>query len=255
MNPLRRAVCCALVFSGVAFGQSSPTGQNDATQGTAAQRASTQPDQRLKLAPGSVIPAELAKTVDAKKAGMGDEVQAKVNQDLKADNGQVVVPKDTKLIGHITEAQARSKDSQQSRVTILFDHAVLKDGSNVSLPMSIQAIIAQAALRGNANSTSDNTSQPMSQAGGGMPPGGTNPRAMGTGGGVSAPTSNTPDMSSNGAQTETAPVVTAATQGVVGISDLRLSSTANSNNGSVISSEKGNVKLESGTLFLLRVSQ
>jgi hypothetical protein len=35
------------------------------------------------------------KTVDAKKASTGDEVQAKVNQDLKADNGQVVVPKDT----------------------------------------------------------------------------------------------------------------------------------------------------------------
>jgi hypothetical protein len=255
MNHLRRVICCALVFSGVALGQSSPTGQNDSTQGTGAQRASTQPDQRLKLAPGSVVPAELVKTVDAKKAGMGDEVQAKVNQDLKADDGQVVVPKDTKLIGHITEAQARSKESQQSRVAIVFDHAMLKDGSNVPLPMSIQAIVSQAALRGNANATPDNASQPASQPGGGMPSGGTNPRAMGTGGGVSAPTSNTPDMSSGGAQTGTAPAVTAATQGVVGISDLKLSSTANSNNGSVISSEKSNVKLESGTLLLLRVSQ
>jgi hypothetical protein len=255
MNHLRRVICCALVFSGVAFGQSSPTGENDPTQGTGAQRASTQPDQRLKLAPGSVVPAELVKTVDAKKAGMGDEVQAKVNQDLKADDGQVVVPKDTKLIGHITEAQARSKESQQSRVAIVFDHAMLKDGSNVPLPMSIQAIVSQAALRGNANATPDNASQPASQPGGGMPSGGTNPRAMGTGGGVSAPTSNTPDMSSGGAQTGTAPAVTAATQGVVGISDLKLSSTANSNNGSVISSEKSNVKLESGTLLLLRVSQ
>ena len=123
----------------------------------------------------------------------------------------------------------------------------------MSLPMSIQAIIAQAALRG--NTTSDNAPQPMSQPGGGMSPGGTNPRAMGTGSEASSPTSNTPDMFAGGAQTLAAPVLSANTQGVVGISDLKLSSTVNSNSGSVISSEKGNVKLESGTLLLLRVFQ
>jgi hypothetical protein len=42
---------------------------------------------------------------------------------------------------------------------------------------------------------------------------------------------------------------------VVGIADLKLSAAANTAQGSVISSEKNNVKLESGTLMLLRVNQ
>lgn len=255
MNPLRNCICCVLVFSGVTFGQAGSTGQSESTQGRTTQAPSAQSDQRLKLAPGSVIPAELVKTVDAKKASTGDEVQAKVTQDLKADNGQVVVPKDTKMVGRVTDVQARSKENQQSQVAIVFDHAVLKDGSNVPLPMSIQAVIAQAAFRGNANAATDNASQPASQPGGGVSPGGTNPRAVGTGSGGSAPTSNTPDMSTGGTQTPAAPALTANTQGVVGMSDMKLSSAANSNNGSVISSEKSNVKLESGTLLLLRVSQ
>jgi hypothetical protein len=43
---------------------------------------------------------------------------------------------------------------------------------------------------------------------------------------------------------------------VVGISNLTLSPPANnSTEGSVVTSEKNNVKLESGTMMLLRVNQ
>ncbi|HZC23015.1 MAG TPA: hypothetical protein VE866_06730, partial [Candidatus Binatia bacterium] len=59
-----------------------------------------------KIAPGSVIPVQLTKTVDAKKAKTGDEVVAKVTQDMKTQTGEVLVPKDTKVTGHVTEAQA-----------------------------------------------------------------------------------------------------------------------------------------------------
>jgi hypothetical protein len=52
----------------------------------------------------------LTKTIDAKKAKTGDEVEAKVTMDLKTNSGEVLVPKDTKVIGHVTEAHARSKD-------------------------------------------------------------------------------------------------------------------------------------------------
>ena len=51
------------------------------------------------------------------------------------------------------------------------------------------------------------------------------------------------------------PPITSSTQGVIGISDYRLSAAADANQGSVVSSEKSNVKLESGTLMLLRVNQ
>jgi hypothetical protein len=51
------------------------------------------------------------------------------------------------------------------------------------------------------------------------------------------------------------PPITSSTQGVIGISDYRLSAAADAKQGSVVSSEKSNVKLESGTLMLLRVNQ
>jgi hypothetical protein len=55
--------------------------------------------------------------------------------------------------------------------------------------------------------------------------------------------------------TKARPPITAQTQGVVGISDLTLTPAAqNTTQGSVVTSEKNNVKLESGTLLLLRVN-
>ena len=37
----------------------------------------------LRIAPGSVIPVHLTKTIDAKKVKTGDQVEARVTQDLK----------------------------------------------------------------------------------------------------------------------------------------------------------------------------
>src|SRR6201998_1024611 len=121
---------------GVLLAQSTPPAASNA--GTSQAQTASAP----RIAPGSVIPVQLTKTVDAKKAKTGDEVVAKVTQDMKTQTGEVLVPKDTKVIGHVTEAQARTKDEKQSELAIAFDHAILKDGQDVRLPMSIQAVIA-----------------------------------------------------------------------------------------------------------------
>src|SRR6202044_3621384 len=96
-----------------------------------------------RIAPGSVIPVSLTKTIDAKKVKTGDEVVAKVTQDMKTNGGEVLVPKDTKVMGHVTEAQPRNKDQKESQVGIAFDRAVMKDGSTMQMPMSIQAIVGE----------------------------------------------------------------------------------------------------------------
>ena len=49
------------------------------------------PAQAPRIAPGTVIPVELTKTVDAKKAKAGDEVFAKVSRDLKTNSGEILV--------------------------------------------------------------------------------------------------------------------------------------------------------------------
>ena len=51
------------------------------------------------------------------------------------------------------------------------------------------------------------------------------------------------------------PPITGNTQGVIGISNLKLEAGQNATQGSVLSSEKNNVKVESGTMLLLKVTQ
>ena len=215
--------------------------------------AASNPAGQAAIAPGSVIPVELTKTVDAKKAKTGDEVVAKVTQDMKAGSGDVIVAKDTKMIGHVTEAQAHTKDQKQSELGITFDKAVTKSGE-MKLPMSIQAIIAppsnNSADSGNSApsetiTTGGTTTSPMS---GRSPTGGSaaqpQPQAR--------PTEGTEEKSASKAR----PPINASTQGVIGIPNLTLESNAqNTAQGSVMTSEKNNVKLESGTMLLLRVSQ
>ena len=95
--------------------------------------------QSVRLAEGAMFRTLLSKSVDAKKNKPGDEITAKTADDIKFD-GQVVIPKGSRVIGHVTEAQARSKGHEASSLGIAFDRIVMKDGSEVPLSASIQAI-------------------------------------------------------------------------------------------------------------------
>jgi hypothetical protein len=218
------------------------------------------PDDQLKIAPGSVIPVQLTKTIDAKKVKPGDEVVATVTQDMKTKTGDVVVPKDTTVIGHVTESQARSKEQKESEVGIAFDHAVVK-GDSMPLPMSIQAVIAPATNSPSNAAANDQESPAMA---GGSPAAGAPASPMGAGhsstgsvGGSVQAQSNYPQP--EGGETQAPanprPVINGMTEGVIGISHLKLDADPQDPvNGSLLSSDKNNVKLDKGTLMLLRVA-
>jgi hypothetical protein len=226
---------------------------------SAAQPGTSQaPNAVPRIAPGSVIPVQLSKTLDAKKSKSGDEVTGQVTQDMKTNSGEVIIPKGAKVIGHVTEAQPRSKEQKESEIGIAFDHAVLKNGTEVQMPASIQAIIAPPNTS-SASSSSGGYEQPNGPIGG-TSPSSAGGRASGMGGNATPPPS--PSMPSGGGTSADAktgsgarPPINANTQGVIGISDLSLTSASNSTQGSLVSSEKNNVKLESGTLMLLHVNQ
>ena len=234
----------------------SPTTQAPMPAPSAAQPAAN-PNQP-RIAPGSVIPVQLTKTVDAKKAKTGDEVVAKVTQDMKTQTGQVLVPKDTKVIGHVTEAQARHKDEKESQLAIAFNEAVLNN-QQVQIPMSIQAVIGQ-----------ENNDNANPSAGGGAPAA-SSPAPSNTGTGASSPMgSRSPNAGTGETQPPTGPPsgndqaqtsgskrppINGQTQGVIGLSNVTLAPAQNGQQGSLLTSEKNNVKLESGTMLLLKVSQ
>lgn len=279
MRVLLTAVFSGAILCGAAIAQQTPTAQpqrprsdeqpsQSTQQGqTSAQPSANQPaaGNHMKIAPGSVIPVQLSKTVDAKKAKTGDEVVATVTMDMKTNSGDVLVPKDTKVIGHVTEAQARNKEQKQSELAIAFDRAEIK-GEQTQLPMSIQAVIAPPSPSNNPNAGGSDQapSAPSAPAGnssnapmgGGSHQGGTSgaspsaqqnyPQGGGNSGGNSEPQQQSNDH---------API-TGNTQGVIGMSNVKLESgSQNPQQGSVLTSEKNNVKIEKGTMLLLRVNQ
>lgn len=226
----------------------APTAQPPAN---AMQPAASATTSAPRIAPGSVIPVKLAKTVDAKKAKTGDEVAANVTMDMKTGSGELILPKDTKIIGHITEAQPRSKEQKESQMGIAFDKAVTKNGP-VNLPMSIQAVIVFPTPNpGDQDSSGD--SGPSA----GASPSGASARSPMSG--ATAPPQQ-PSVPSSATETRAQgaksgmPPINGNTQGVIGIPNLTLATGPNGTQGSVMTSEKNNVKLESGTVLLLKVN-
>ena len=111
---------------------------------------------------GSVVEAKLVETIDAKKSKAGDEVTAKVTRDVNSGD-RIVIAKGSKIVGKLTDVKVKSQDQKQSVVTIAFDHAVLKDGSELPLIVTIQALSKPAddrtldlsdSMRGTAPNTS-----------------------------------------------------------------------------------------------------
>src|SRR5713101_9725794 len=94
--------------------------------------AATSAEQSGSLAAGTAVNAELNQSVDSKKAKEGDAVTAHTTESVKSD-GKVVIPKGTKLVGHVTRATARAKGDADSALAVQFDRAILKNGQEMPL--------------------------------------------------------------------------------------------------------------------------
>ena len=227
-------------------------------QGSAAQTPAPagqpQAQSPVQFASGTVIPAELSKSVDAKKAKVGDPIEARTAADMLS-NGKIVMPRNTKVLGHVTSVKAHSKDSPDSMVGIAFDRLVMKDGSELPLQVSVQAIGASInAFAGSsvAGGGPDMSHAPLGSIGGSSAGGMGGSRTAGSsptpssypsGGMPTAPDGAAPRGSSTGA-------LSASSQGVVGIKDLSLSAAPQA---SVVSSSTKNVHLDGGTQLMLKV--
>src|SRR5215831_15360919 len=217
------------------------------------------------LSSGTTLQAELSKSLDAKKAKPGDEVDAKLTQDVK-ENGKVVLHKGSKLVGHVTEAQAKSKENAESKLGVVFDKAVLKGGQEMAFNGVIQAVAppVQGALSvaGDENSSLSGGMGSGSSMGGGhsgggggiAPIGAATSAAGGTVGAVGNTAGSVTNSTGavNGAVNRTAGVaangaLNSAAHGVVGMQGIDLNTAAaGSAQGSVISSASRNIKLDSG---------
>ena len=225
---------------------------------------------------GSYMLVELSKGLKANKLKVGDKVKAEVSQDV-VSHGKVIIPVETKLVGHVTEVSRRDSAHPESRLGIVFDRILIKHFHDIDFEAVVQAL-SQPVIR---RSRVDEPSQmlPPSMMGGGMR-GNTNPtsgrgntgnqsRAT-TGPGPSASASlalqmpltvkESPSTHADSASALLAvasngtPMSVGMPQGVFGLKGLTLSTTPSADTpGPVIVSNADNVKLDEGTQVLLHV--
>ncbi len=285
----------AVIFAGALFGYCASAGAQSQSSSSTSSNTSAQADKSgaqvsnsnaasgsasagnnsASLASGTAMNAELSQPVDAKKNKPGDAVTAKTTSATKS-NGNVVIPKGTKLVGHIREAKARAKGESESAVGIVFDKAVMKNGQEIPLNVALQAVAASQTAASSSVAQDDlyagGGAVSGAGAGGRGSGGGVLGGARSTAGATAGSVANTAGNVGGGAVNSTANVAGTATgaargavgglnaageltsnsQGVFGLEGLNLNSaTSSSTQGSLITSSSKNVHLDSGTKLLL----
>src|SRR5947209_14500117 len=91
------------------------------------------------LAAGTAFNAALSSPIDSKKCKPGDAVNARTTEAVKSE-GRTVIPKGSKVVGHVTQASARAKGESESALGIVFDKAILKNSQEIPLSVGIQAL-------------------------------------------------------------------------------------------------------------------
>ena len=163
------------------------------------------------------IPVLLAKSIDSKKLKAGDEVDAKTAAILHLTDG-TVISRGAKVIGHVTQAKARSSGDAESALGIVFDKIDLPDGKDLAITAVIQAVAP-------------------------------NPNAgVDTGGGISYGGLNEMTEKSAMAQSTqpSVPLLNEQSVGVLGIKSLRLGADG------VLTSDQKTVKLDSGMQIMVQ---
>ena len=250
--------------------------QAGASSSTSAGAAAQNGQANAALASGTTFNAELSSPVDSKKCKPGDAVNGKTTEAVKAE-GKTVIPKGSKLVGHVTQASARAKGEAESSLGIVFDKAILKNGEEIPLNVGIQAL---ASAQSNASAASSEMDTMGGLSGSASGSGGAGGRgglggvtsaaggAVGTvtntaanvGGAAGGAVSSTANAAGNVAGASKGAVgglnaagqLTSNSQGVFGLNGLNLNAAAsNATQGTVITSAGKNVHLDSGTRMLL----
>jgi phenylpyruvate tautomerase PptA (4-oxalocrotonate tautomerase family) len=203
---------------------------------------------------GTQIAAQLQNSLDVKKAKVGDQVILKTTKAVK-QNGQVVLNKGAKLIGQVTEVQQKTKSSANSKISVVFDKIQQGD-----LIMPVSATIVSLTQVRSAASLNDNVQADVQ----GSSSTSAQTRSSSSGGGLLGGVTNTVGSAVNTTTNVVGGVTDAVGQTVNGttrtvggtLKGIQVSQATDVSAGgsSTLSLQGGNLQIEKGTTFNLRVS-
>lgn len=85
------------------------------------------------------VTGELEKKIDTKDAKPGDPVIVKTTMQATTADG-IVIPKGSRIVGHVTDVQPHSKTSPNARLTIQFDQAEIKGGQTLPIRTVMESV-------------------------------------------------------------------------------------------------------------------
>jgi hypothetical protein len=242
--------------------QPAPTAQP--SQAATAQPASAQPAEPEALAL-SPVTGELTSKLDSKTAKAGDKVELKTTEKATMADG-TVIPKGTKIMGHVTEAQAYVANTDNGRLTLQFDQAEIKSGQSMPIKSAIQTISPAGSSAVDASAGMPNSSGSSPQASGAAPNG---TASQGTGAAAAAGARSATENSNPGgssaadATSSPAPGTTVARNGNVvikttAVPGVLVASSATgqpfSNASGALLSARQDVHLDGGTKVVLAMA-
>jgi hypothetical protein len=149
----------------------------------------------------SAVTGELEGKLDSKTAKVGDRVVLKTTEKVQTPDG-TVIPRGSRVVGHVTEVQAYDTDHGPARIAIAFDRVELKNGQSIAVHTLIRSV---SPIGMAANSMNDDRVMDMPMSGGGRMGGGQD-AGYGRGGGVTRETGglagDTIDRTANAAASE-----------------------------------------------------
>lgn len=80
----------------------------------------------------TTVTCDLQNKLDSKTAKVGDRVVLKTNDKVQTAEG-TVIPRGTRLVGHITQVQMIDATHSIAQLAIAFDHAELKNGQSIAI--------------------------------------------------------------------------------------------------------------------------
>lgn len=226
------------------------------------------------------VSGELVGKLDSKTAKVGDEVVVKTTATAHTAGG-MVIPKGSRLVGHVTDVHSHAKGGEDGVLAVQFDRAELKGGQTLGIQSVIESISPSASAMAMASTESDDSlglsgggghsagggrigggalSTGSSLAGGASGALGTTAAATGSGltsagNGTLGAAGNLSGTSSNaGSLQAAASGATALGAHATAVPGVMLAGDATGSTSGTLSASRKNVHLDSGTQIILGVA-
>ena len=197
------------------------------------------------------VHVSLVEPVDARKNQPSAELIAKTSQELRSEDGRIVVPAGATIVGLIRQVTLRSPDGQEANIEIAVDHVLLTDGSKSSLAHALQLIGRSQPTKSKSNESPIDQQARTAEAMRAL----ASPASMG--GGMLRDGMSLMDASGDpGQRMGAAKSLTSGNEGVVALPELYLSAeVSGKTNTPVLNAKYTRLRLSRGTDMILRINE